>query len=222
MLIMSLDINAVMRAVEEAKAKAKKRRFKQSYELIVRFRDFDVKNQNNRFNVTVVLPHPLQGKTPKVCVMATGAMVLAAKEANADAVLTREDIEKLAGNKKEIRKLAQSYDYFVATPDLMVLIGRVMGQILGPRNKMPEVVQPNADIKAVIERLRRSVRVRVKDQPQIMCRIGTEDMGSKQVAENIVAVLEEVLKRVRPEQLGEVSVKLTMGPPITFSPLQQK
>ncbi|MCG2864650.1 MAG: 50S ribosomal protein L1 [Vulcanisaeta sp.] len=219
---MSLDINAVMRAVEEAKAKAKKRRFKQSYELIVRFRDFDVKNQNNRFNVTVVLPHPLQGKTPKVCVMATGAMVLAAKEANADAVLTREDIEKLAGNKKEIRKLAQSYDYFVATPDLMVLIGRVMGQILGPRNKMPEVVQPNADIKAVIERLRRSVRVRVKDQPQIMCRVGTEDMDSKQVAENIVAVLEEVLKRVRPEQLGEVSVKLTMGPPITFSPLQQK
>ncbi|MFP3237536.1 MAG: 50S ribosomal protein L1, partial [Vulcanisaeta sp.] len=180
---MSLDINAVMRAVEEAKAKAKKRRFKQSYELIVRFRDFDVKNQNNRFNVTVVLPHPLQGKTPKVCVMATGAMVLAAKEANADAVLTREDIEKLAGNKKEIRKLAQSYDYFVATPDLMVLIGRVMGQILGPRNKMPEVVQPNADIKAVIERLRRSVRVRVKDQPQIMCRVGTEDMDSKQVAE---------------------------------------
>jgi large subunit ribosomal protein L1 len=222
MLIMSLDINAVMRAVEEAKAKAKKRRFKQSYELIVRFRDFDVKNQNNRFNVTVVLPHPLQGKTPKVCVMATGAMVLAAKEANADAVLTREDIEKLAGNKKEIRKLAQSYDYFVATPDLMVLIGRVMGQILGPRNKMPEVVQPNADIKAVIERLRRSVRVRVKDQPQIMCRVGTEDMDSKQVSENIVAVLEEVLKRVRPEQLGEVSVKLTMGPPITFSPLQQK
>jgi len=222
MLIMSLDINAVMRAVEEAKAKAKKRRFKQSYELIVRFRDFDVKNQNNRFNVTVVLPHSLQGKTPKVCVMATGAMVLAAKEANADAVLTREDIEKLAGNKKEIRKLAQSYDYFVATPDLMVLIGRVMGQILGPRNKMPEVVQPNADIKAVIERLRRSVRVRVKDQPQIMCRVGTEDMDSKQVAENIVAVLEEVLKRVRPEQLGEVSVKLTMGPPITFSPLQQK
>jgi LSU ribosomal protein L1P len=222
MLIMSLDINAVMRAVEEAKAKAKKRRFKQSYELIVRFRDFDVKNQNNRFNVTVVLPHPLQGKTPKVCVMATGAMVLAAKEANADAVLTREDIEKLAGNKKEIRKLAQSYDYFVATPDLMVLIGRVMGQILGPRNKMPEVVQPNADIKAVIERLRRSVRVRVKDQPQIMCRVGTEDMDSKQVAENIVAVLEEVLKRVRPEQLGEVSVKLTMSPPITFSPLQQK
>jgi large subunit ribosomal protein L1 len=55
-----------------------------------------------------------------------------------------------------------------------------------------------------------------------MCRVGTEDMDSKQVAENIVAVLEEVLKRVRPEQLGEVSVKLTMGPPITFSPLQQK
>ena len=219
---MSLNLDAIVRAVEEAKAKAKRRRFVQTYELIVRFKDFDVKNQNNRFNITVTLPHPLQGKTPKVCVLATGAMVLAAKEANADAILTMEDIEKLAGNKKEIRKLANSYDYFVATPDLMVLIGRVMGQILGPRNKMPEVVQPNADIKAVIDRLKRSVRVRVKDQPQVMCKVGTESMDPKQVAENIAAVLDEILKKVRPEQLGEVSVKLTMGPPVTFSPLSTK
>ena len=219
---MSLNLDVIIKAVTEAKARAKKRRFKQTYELIVRFRDFDVKNQNNRFNITVALPHPLQGKEPKVCVMATGAMVLAAKEAKADAILTREDIEKLAGNKKEIRKLANSYDYFVATPDLMVLIGRVMGQILGPRNKMPEVVQPNADIKAVIDRLKRSVRVRVKDQPQVMCKVGTEDMDPKQVAENIMTVLEEILKRVRPEQLGDVSVKLTMGPPVTFSPLMSK
>ncbi|GAB6945020.1 50S ribosomal protein L1 [Vulcanisaeta sp. JCM 14467] len=219
---MSLNLDAIIKAVTEAKARAKKRRFKQTYELIVRFRDFDVKNQNNRFNITVALPHPLQGKEPKVCVMATGAMVLAAKEARADAILTREDIEKLAGNKKEIRKLANSYDYFVATPDLMVLIGRVMGQILGPRNKIPEVVQPNADIKAVIDRLKRSVRIRVKDQPQVMCRVGTEDMDPKQVAENIMTVLEEILKKVRPEQLGDVSVKLTMGPPVTFSPLTSK
>ncbi|ADN49434.1 50S ribosomal protein L1 [Vulcanisaeta distributa] len=219
---MSLNLDAIIKAVTEAKAKAKKRRFKQTYELIVRFKDFDVKNQANRFNITIALPHPLQGKEPKVCVMATGAMVLAAKEAKADAILTREDIEKLAGNKKEIRRLANSFDYFVATPDLMVLIGRVMGQILGPRNKMPEVIQPNADIKAVIDRLKRSVRVRVKDQPQVMCKVGTEDMDPKQVAENIATVLDEILKRVRPEQLGDVSVKLTMGPPITFSPLTSK
>ncbi len=96
------------------------------------------------------------------------------------------------------------------------------GQILGPRNKMPEVVQPNADIRAVIDRLKRSVRVRVKDQPQVMCKVGTEDMDPKQVAENIATVLDEILKRVRPEQLGDVSVKLTMGPPITFSPLTSK
>jgi len=220
--IMSFNLDAMVKAVTEAKAKAKRRRFEQTYELIIRFKDFDVKNQANKFNITVTLPHPLQGKEPKVCVMATGAMVLAAKEAKADAILTREDIEKLAGNKKEIRKLAASYDYFIATPDLMVLIGRVMGQILGPRNKMPEVVQPNADIKAVIDRLKRSIRIRVKDQPQVMCKVGTENMDPKQVAENIATVIDEVLKKVRPEQLGSVSVKLTMGPPITFSPLSTK
>ncbi len=213
-MIMSLNLDAITKAVTEAKSKAKRRRFKQSYELIVRFREFDIKNQANRFSMTITLPHALQGKEPRICVIATGAMVLAAKEAKADAILTREDIEKLSGNKKEVRRLANSYDYFIATPDLMVLIGRVMGQILGPRNKMPEVVQPNADIKTVIDRLKRSVRIRVKDQPQIMCRVGTEDMDPRQVAENITAVLSEILSKVSPEHLGNIIIKLTMGPTV--------
>ncbi|GGI79390.1 50S ribosomal protein L1 [Vulcanisaeta souniana] len=215
---MSLNLDAITKAVTEAKSKAKKRRFKQSYELIVKFRDFDVKNQANRFNMTITLPHALQGKEPKICVIATGAMVLAAREAKADAILTREDIEKLSGNKKEVRRLANSYDYFIATPDLMVLIGRVMGQILGPRNKIPEAIQPNADIKTVIDRLKRSVRIRVKDQPQIMCKVGTEDMDPKQVAENIAAVLSEILNKVRPEQLRAVVIKLTMSSPVSVNP----
>ncbi|WP_243666793.1 hypothetical protein [Vulcanisaeta sp. JCM 16159] len=70
---MSLNLDAITKAVMEAKAKAKRRRFKQTYELIIRFKDFDVKNQANRFNITITLPHPLQGKEPRVCVMATGA-----------------------------------------------------------------------------------------------------------------------------------------------------
>ncbi|WP_069807386.1 50S ribosomal protein L1 [Vulcanisaeta thermophila] len=218
---MSFDINSIIKAVEEAKAKAKRRRFVQSYELIIRLRDYDVKNQANRFNITLALPHQLPEKVPRVCAIMSGAMVLAARDAKADLVLTREDVEKLAGNKKEIRKLANSCDYFIASPDLMVLIGRVMGQILGPRNKMPEVVQPNADIKAVIERLRRSVRVRIKDQPQIQCRVGTESMDPKAVAENIMAVLDEVIRRVSPEHVDSIVIKLTMGPPIVVKPASE-
>jgi len=213
---MSLNIESMVRLVELAKAKARTRRFRQSYELIVHFTDdFDVKKPENRFNIIIPLPHALP-KPPRVCVMATGSVMLAARDAKADLVLGREDVEKLSGNKKEVRKLAQYCDFFVATPDLMVLIGRGMGQILGPRGKMPEVIQPNADVKAIVERLRRSVRVRVKDQPQVMCRVGTEDMEPRKVAENAMAVLEEITKKVKPEQIRNIGVKLTMGPIVTL------
>ena len=213
---LELDFERVVKAVEEARAKAKRRRFIQSYELLVKFRDFDPRKPENRFNIAVPLPNPIPNKPSKVCVIASGAMLLAAREAKADLVLSRDDVEKLSGNKKEIRKLAKAYDFFVATPDLMVIIGRVMGPILGPRGKMPEVVQPNADIKAVIDRLRRSVRLRVKEQPQVMCKVGSEVMEPKAVAENIMAVMDELLKKVRPDQIDIVRVKLTMGPPVVI------
>ncbi len=214
------NLNAIIEAVEEAKRRAKKRRFVQSVDLIVKLRDVDPKKRpEDRLNIAIPLPNPIPNKVPKICAIVSGAAVLAAKEAKVDTILTREDLEKLAGNKKAIKKLAQTHDFFIATPDMMVLVGRIMGPILGPRGKMPEVVPPNVDIKAVVERLRRSTRVRVKDQPQFMTRVGSENMESKDIAENITAVLEEVMRRKYPrEKIEWCMVKLTMGPPVEFNP----
>ncbi len=214
------NLDEIVRAVEEAKKIAKKRRFIQSVDIIVKLRDVDPKKRpDDRVNITIPLPHPIPNKIPKICVIASGAAVLAARDAKADTILTKEDLEKLAGNKKAIKKLAQEHDFFVATPDMMVLVGRIMGPILGPRGKMPEVVPPNVDIRSVIERLRRSTRVRVKDQPQFMTRVGSEIMDSRDIAENIVTVLEEVMRRKYPrEKIEWTKVKLTMGPPVDFNP----
>ena len=216
---MLYNIDSIIKAIDEAKNKAKKRRFTQSVDLILKFRDLDLKKPENRINIAIPLPNPIPNKSCKVCVIASGAMILKARDAGADAVLTKEDIEKLSGNKKEVRKLAKTYDFFVATPDLMVLIGRVMGPILGPRGKMPEVVPPTADVKPVIEKLRRSVRVRVRDQPQAMTRVGSEVMESKLIAENVVAIIDELLKKLKPEQIEKAKVKLTMGPPVEIEEL---
>jgi large subunit ribosomal protein L1 len=69
-------------------------------------------------------------------------------------------------------------------------------------------------VKAFIDRYRRSVRVRVRDQPQIMVKVGTEDMEPSKIAENAVAVLEEVARKYGWDKLKEVELKLTMSPPI--------
>ena len=214
------NLDAIIQAVEEAKKRAKKRRFIQSVDLIVKLRDVDPKKKpEDRINITIPLPHSIPNKVPKICAIVSGAALTAVKEAKVDTILTREDVEKMSGDKKTIRKLAQTHDFFIATPDLMPLIGRVMGPILGPRGKMPEVYPPNADWKAVVERLRRSTRVRVKDQPQFMTRVGSEIMDSKEIAENIVTVLEEIMRRkYGKDKIEWTKVKLTMGPPVEFEP----
>ncbi|WP_291765987.1 50S ribosomal protein L1 [Caldivirga sp. UBA161] len=209
-------MSSYIRPIEEAyrgvKQRAKGRRFNQTVDLIIKLRDVDVKKPENRINVTVPLPNPLS-KQAKVCVIASGATITAARDAGADLVITRDDLSKY-GDKKSVRRLAQQYDFFLASPDLMVQIGRVMGPILGPRGKMPDVIPPNADVKALIDRYRRSVRVRLRDQPQIMVKVGTEDMDPSKVAENALTVLEEVARKYGWDKIKEVELKLTMSPPI--------
>ena len=212
-------VKAIEEALGEVRKVAKRRRFNQTVELIIKLRDVDVKKPENRINITVPLPNPIS-KRAKVCVIASGATITTAREAGADLVITKDDLGKFS-DKKSIRKLAQQFDFFLASPDLMVQIGRTMGPILGPRGKMPDVVPPNADMKALIDRYRRSVRVRVRDQPQIMVKVGTEDMEPSKIAENATAVLEEVARKYGWDKIKEVELKLTMIPPVKVNVMAQ-
>ncbi len=213
---MSLRTETLAAAVEEAIKRAKRRRFVQSVEVIMVFRGIDLQRPENRINMAVPLPNPIPNKVARVAAFAHGAFELAAKEAGVDLIINREQIDALAGNKRQVRKLAKSYDFFITTPDLMPLLGRVIGPIFGPRGKMPEAVPPNADVKSVVERLRRSVRVRMRTEPSIKTRVGSEAMEPLQVAENITAIASEVSRRINLTQhLSALYVKLTMGPPVS-------
>lgn len=212
---MSLKVDVLATAVEDAIRKAKRRRFVQSVEVIMVLRGIDLQKPENRINMAVPLPNPIPNKPAKIAAFAHGAFELAAKEAGVDQIINREQIDALAGNKRQMRKLAKTYDFFITTPDLMPLLGRVIGPIFGPRGKMPEVVPPNTDVRSVVDRLRRSVRVRMRAEPSVKTRVGSEVMEPLQVAENIAAVASEVSRKINLAQhLSALYVKLTMGPPV--------
>lgn len=211
---MQLDLQKLASAVDEAKKNSKKRNFMQSVELFINFKGLDVKAPENRINEVVPLPHPV-GKEIKVCVIADGDLVTKAKQAGADLVLTKQDLDQYAGNKKAVKKLAQDYDFFIARTDLMATVGKILGPVLGPRGKMPDPVPPTANIDPLIKKYRNSVRIRIRDQPTIRCRIGSEDMDSKNIAENIMAVLSAIERRIKLDQfLSSIVVKTTMGKPV--------
>ncbi|RJS87679.1 50S ribosomal protein L1 [Candidatus Bathyarchaeota archaeon] len=212
---MSIEINNIKSALKEAREKSKKRNFNQSVELIINLRDVDVKKPENRIQETIELPHALDKKVG-VCVFANGDMALRARRAGADMVLESADIEGLMNNKKRQREIAKSINSFIAAAPLMPLIGRVFGPILGPRGKMPTPVPPTANIEELIERHRRIVRVRARDQPVIHCRVGTESMSDDEIAENIQTVIRRVTRRLRRgiKNVDSIYVKMTMGPAV--------
>ncbi len=216
---MPLDQKTIMNAIKEAKEKAKKRNFIQSVELIINLQDIDMKSPGGRIQERVELPYSSSEKPNKICVIASGELALNAKRAKADLVIERDDLKELAGKKKEIRKIANEYDFFIAEAPLMPLVGKTLGTALGPRGKMPVPVPPRADIAGLIEKHRKMVFIRMRNQPVIQCRVGTESMNEEKIAENvqvILRVLEGKLKRGI-KNIESAYIKMSMGTPVKIT-----
>lgn len=213
---MSTEPKTLLNAVKEAKEKAGKRNFTQSVDLILRLQDIDMKSPEGRLQEIVELPHPPPEKTNKICVIATGELALKAKRANADLVMDKAQLEGFAGKKKELRKIANEYDFFIVEAPLMPLVGKVLGAVLGPRGKMPIPVPPTADIESLLNKHRKTVVIRMRNQPVIQCRVGTENMKEEEIAENIQAVLRTVEGKMKRgiKNVKLVCVKTTMGAPV--------
>ncbi len=196
--------------VKAAKTENKKRKFKQSLELIMIFKDIDVK-KGFAINETVQLPKT--SSPAAVCVMASGDMGLKAKSAKADRVIDGDELNQLSSNKRQSRKLINSYDFFLADTKLMPVVGKTLGQLLGPRGKMPTPVPFNASIESFLERFRSSIRVKVKNSLSASCKIGDETMADSDLVANASAVINAVEKKLPSgdKNLKKILIKTTMG-----------
>ena len=215
---MPLAKDDISRALGELRKNLTKKKFTQSIELVVRLREVDLKKPENRINEAIPLPNPPENAL-KVCVIASGDLATRAKSAGADMLVGRQEIENLAKDKKGARKLAQQYDFFIAEAPLMPLVGRALGSFLGPRGKMPTPVPPNAPIDQVILNHRKMVRVRMREQPVLSCRVGTEAMPDEKLVENIQAVVSRIEQKLERgfKNIGEILVKGTMSKPVKIS-----
>lgn len=126
-------------------------------------------------------------------------------------------MEELAKSPRQARKIAKKYDFFIAAAPLMPKIGRYLGRYLGPRNKMPQVVPPTmTNLEPIVEKLKRTVRVQLKNNPVVHAPIGTEDMEDEKLAENAEAVLNAIINKLErgENQVKSVYIKTTMGPAV--------
>lgn len=199
--------------IKEAKEGSKQRKFKQSVEMIIVFKDIDVKKG---FALNEVVQLPKTSSPATVCIMATGDMGQKAREAKADAVVGSDELDKFAANKRASRKFINKYDFFLADTQIMPVVGKVLGQLLGPRGKMPTPVPFNASIESFLQRFRSSIKVRARSSLAMSCKIGDESMENADLAVNAHAVLSAVEKKLPngEKNLKRIIIKTTMGKPI--------
>lgn len=201
----------ILKAVTEAKS-SKERKFKESLDLVINLQNIDFKNPANRLDIKVMLPEG-RGKELKVAVFGDTDFLSKAKAA--DMKITDKEIKK---DPKEIRKIAEQMDFFIAQTTLMVDIGKLWGKYLSTRGKMPQPMPPAADPTPMIMRFKNTVGLKTKgNTPQTLsCSIGTQDMKDESLVKNVLSVYNSVLDKVpgRENNIKSVYIKTTMGKPI--------
>ena len=201
----------LVEVIKKAKESDKTRKFQQSIEMILVFKDIDVK-KGFAISETIQLPKKMS-KAASVCIIATGDLGIKAKNAKADRVMNEAELVQLGKNKRESRKVINKYDFFLADTKLMPTVGKVLGQLLGPRGKMPTPIPFNAPVEALLERFRTSVGVKVKGSLSLSCKIGEESMDDADLAANANTIAAAIEKKLPngDKNIRKIMIKTTMG-----------
>ena len=205
----------LIEAIEKMKEQSPSRNFLESIDLSINLRDINLQDPSKRFQIDVQLPNPVE-KEVKVCVLAEGAQLVEAQSAGAARVIDKDELENISREPKLAKKLAQQYDFFLASAPLMPIIGRSLGKFLGPRGKMPKPMPPTASIEPLLKTYGSTIQIRLRQSPVVHARIATVKMGNEAIRDNAVTVLRNVESKLEKGEnnIRSVYIKTTMGPAI--------
>jgi large subunit ribosomal protein L1 len=213
-----MDRKAIEKAVNELRKEENKKKFAQSFDVIVNLKDINLKNPEEQVDFFATFTHGV-GRKKKVAVFAGPEIEEKAKQV-CDLVISARDFDKYT-DKRVIKKIAAEYDFFIAQAEIMPKVAQVFGRVLGPRNKMPNpklgsVIPAKGQIEPLYDRLQRTARVSAKKAPVIQVKIGSEDMTNDQLIDNIMLVYDQVVHHTPKEKANvkSVFVKLTMSKPV--------
>ena len=190
-------------------------KFDESVEVSFRL-GVDPRKADQMVRGTVSLPHGT-GKSVRVAAFAVGDKAREAREAGADLVGGEELVE-------EVQKGNIEFDAAVATPDMMPTVGKA-GRVLGPRGLMPNpkagTVTPDIG-KAVRDIKAGKLEYRIDRQANLHLVIGKRSFGEDQLAQNYMAVVDEILRAKPASAKGKyvktATLSTTMGPGIRLDP----
>lgn len=208
---------SALHALEEAVSIVKKiasAKFDETVEVHVKL-GIDPRKSDQTVRGTTVLPHGT-GKTPRVIVFTKGDKIQKAEAAGADAAGAEDLVAKVKGGWSD-------FDIAVASPDMMGLVGKDLGRILGPRMPNPKAGTVTPDVVKAVEELKSGkVQYRADKLGIVHSSVGKLSFSEEQLLENLRVLLEAVVK-AKPQSskgayLRTISLASTMGPGVRVDP----
>ncbi|MBI4151147.1 hypothetical protein HY492_03405 [Candidatus Woesearchaeota archaeon] len=212
-----MDKQAFKTALDFLKSSSEKKKFIQGVDLVINLKNLDLKQNDQQVDLFIQLPHG-RGKKNKIACLCGPELAANAKQ-NCDLTITTDQFSQY--DKKQIKKIASEYDFFIAQANIMPEVAKVFGRILGPRNKMPNpkagaVVPPSANIKALVEKFAKTVRIMAKSQMSTKALIAKENQPENEVLDNAFFIYESLKKSLPQEDnnIKSILLKYTMSKPI--------
>ncbi len=171
----------------------------------------DVKQADQIVRGVTLLPHGT-GKQVRIAVFAEGDAERIAREAGADIVGSDDLIKEIEGGRLD-------FDIAVAIPQMMAKVGRV-GKILGTRGLMPSpkagTIVPPDQLPRLIKELRMGrVEFRTDKTGNIHTVIGKIKFTDEQLYENMVAVLDAIVRAKPAAAKGQYIKKIVLTSTMT-------
>jgi large subunit ribosomal protein L1 len=204
-----VDKKVILESIKKIKQEAKERKFDESIDLIINLKSFDAKREN--VNAIVTLPNSI--KKPRVIGLLT-------KRSSVIDFILKEDFDKYS-NKKEMKKIIDNHDFFIAAASLMPTVATKFGRYLGQAGKMPSpqlgvlMNETDEEIQKLVLLMERTIKVKSKE-PSLKFIVAKKSMEDEKISENIlkaISIINNALPK-REQNIKNIMIKLTMGKPI--------
>jgi len=190
----------------------KKRKFLETVELQIALKNYDPQ-KDKRFSGTVKLRYIPRPKF-RICVLGDQQHC---DEANANNLpsMDAEALKKLNKNKKLVKKLAKSYDAFLASESLIKQIPRLLGPGLNKAGKFPTLLTHNENMMAKVDEVKATIKLQMKKVLCLAVAVGHVDMSSDELAQNISLTINFLVSLLKKnwQNIRSLHIKSTMGPP---------
>lgn len=191
----------------------KKRNFTETIEAQFTLKNYDPV-RDKRFSGTFKLPKiPRPGQ--KVCVLGNAAHCEQADRIGVDH-RSVEDLKKLNKNKKLVKKLAKSYDFFMASDNMIKQIPRLLGPGLTKAGKFPTLLAGGDDMQEKIDEQKATIKFQMKKVMCLNVAVGNVQMTEKEIIVNtqLAANFLASLLKKQWQNIGQIYIKTSMGPSI--------